>query len=125
MIQDQQDKYSFSLQSSSQPLKLHQPFILYNLEKKSSLGSGDIKIVDSVLIANSTNNPESIQVNLEKEGGRPRDSQHISPLTEYKLFTYLSHTKSYLDKPNVLSQLALNSKERKNTIKSELTYFNW
>ena len=37
MIEDLKDKYSFGQQSISQPLKLNQPFILYNLKQKKSL----------------------------------------------------------------------------------------
>ena len=45
MVEDQKHKYSFGQQSITQPLKLNQPFILYNLEKKEPLRYKDKPII--------------------------------------------------------------------------------
>ena len=45
MVKDQKDKYSFGQQSITQPLKLNQSFILYNLEEKRPLLYKDKPII--------------------------------------------------------------------------------
>ena len=64
-----------------------------------------------------------ILFNFEREGSRPRDSQLVSPQTEYRLFTYLNNTKYYFNKSSKGAEntrfyyFDLRSAESKNTVK--------
>ena len=122
MVEEQESKYLFGQQSKKLPFKLNQPFVLYNWNKKS-IKYKDITYIDSKEIFDFKNSSysEAIRFYFEKEGSKSRDSQYISPQTEYKLFTYFNNVKYYLDATNEFL-LDLRSTKSKNTIKGKLTY---
>lgn len=123
MVEDYKDKYSFGQQSITQPLKLNQPFTLYNWRKKELLWYYNITYIDSLelksLIGEEIGN-KPVLFNFENEGSRRNDSQHVKLQTEYRLFTYLNNTKYYLNKRLRDSYLELRSTESKNTVKGSL-----